>query len=50
MAINFRGKIGKNRPVHLNSLLWHSETDWNFEISIGALTAAMIWLHRIKIW
>jgi len=44
MATNFRAKLAK--VIH--SSLWHSETDWDFAMLIGALTAAMIWLHRVK--
>jgi len=45
-ATNFRAKSAK--VIH--SSLWHSETDWNIVVPMDALTAAMNWLHRVKIW
>jgi len=34
----------------LHSSNWHTETDRDIAMPMGALTAAVIWLHRVKIW
>jgi len=41
MKTDFKGKSAKD----LRSSLWHSETDRNIAMTIGALTAVVIWLH-----
>jgi len=43
------GQNRQNRPTHLHSSPWHSKTEWNTATPIGALTEAMMWLHRVKI-
>ena len=51
MEINFKVKIGEiGLHTYLHSSLWHSEMDWNIATPMGALKAAMIWLHGVKIW
>ena len=46
VTANFKAKSAE--VIHLWS--WHCKMDWNFALPIGELTAAMIWLYRVKIW
>jgi len=42
MATNFTVKNGRNRPTHLHSSSWHSDTDWNIAILVSK--GSMFWL------
>jgi len=48
IAINFMVKIGIDQLTFIRRL-WHSKMDWNIAMTIGALTAAIMLLHRVKI-
>jgi len=45
MATNFVQKMA-NSPL---SALWHSVTEWDITTSMGALTAIMMPVYRVKI-
>ena len=45
MATDFVQKIA-NSPL---LSLWHSETEWDIATSMGALTAQMMPVYRVKI-
>jgi len=47
MATNFRVKISEI-GLFTSFVALAFRTDWNIAMAMGALTAAMIWLHRVK--
>jgi len=42
----FKGQ-NRNWSTYLQLPHWHSETDWNIAMPMGALSAAVLWLHRV---